>query len=241
MNRIPYILFKILFLTAVPFATIFCFDFQINGEASAVSYNPTAVKSDSTNVDIPQEGIYDVMLDSVCGPLTYYNQADARWGSFLYGGKDPLSTYGCGPTVMAMLITSLTGNQVLPTDAAVWSVSHSGWCPGQGSYHRLIEDSASAYGLSAVPIRDYTIQGLQNALNSRHLVVALMKKGHFTQQGHFIIITRFTNQGRVRIADSNNYNNTKIDWDPALILQELNYRSSNGGPLWMIGLPDSVQ
>lgn len=206
----------------------------------------TAIISDFTqnenpgalSTDFPQEGRYDLMLDSSCGPLTYYNQSDARWGNFLYGGKDPLSTYGCGPSVMAMVVTSLTGNQVLPPDMAQWAVENKSWAPGQGSYHRLILDSALAYGLNAAPLKDYTIQGLENALNSGHLIVALMKKGHFTQNGHFIILTRFTENGMIKIADVNEYANSQTEWDPSLILKELNYRASNGGPLWMIGPAD---
>ncbi|MDW2798116.1 C39 family peptidase [Clostridium boliviensis] len=150
------------------------------------------------------------------------------------GGRDPLVTYGCGPTVMAMIVTSLTGNQVLPTDMANWAANNNGWCPGQGSYHRLIQDSASAYGLISRPIKSYTAEGIRNALDSGHLVIALMRKGHFTQQGHFIIITNYNADGSLRIADSNNYDNTKINWDPSVILGELNYRASNGGPLWAI-------
>lgn len=189
--------------------------------------------------DIFQGGKYDVMLDSISGPLTYYNQGDIRWRDYLYGGQDPLHTYGCGPTVMAMLITSLTGNQVLPTEIADWAAANKCWCPGQGSYHCLIPDSAAAYGLTAVPLRDYTAEGIKKALDSGHLIVALMKKGHFTQQGHFIIITRFTSEGTLRIADSNNFENNKNSWDPSVIINELNHHASNGGPLWMISLPEA--
>jgi hypothetical protein len=71
--------------------------------------------------------------------------------------------------------------------------------------------------------------------------VALVKRGHFTQRGHFLIITRMTEEGKVRIADPNSYENTTMDWDPAIILQELNRRSSSGGPLWSIDLPSSGQ
>jgi hypothetical protein len=141
---------------------------------------------------------------------------------------------------MAMLITSFTGSQTLPADVAAWSAQNNCWCPGEGSYHRLIADSASAYGLSTAPLKEYTVQGVQNALDSGHLIVALMKRGHFTRQGHFIIITQYTEEGHFRIADSNNYENTKLDWDPSVIFHELNYRSGNGGPLWVIGLADSA-
>lgn len=236
MKKKHSVLLRTLLLTAIPFTIILAFTIPVGGEVPAVSYDSSAAVSQENPepVDIPQEGIYDVMLDSVCGPLTYYNQTDARWGNYLYGGQDPLSIYGCGPTVMAMLITSLTGNHVLPTDLARWASANKSWSPGEGSYHRLISDSASAYGLTAEPLKDYTARGIKDTLNSGYLIVALMNKGHFTQQGHFIIITSFTEEGKLRIADSNNYDHTLMEWEPSLILQELKYRSSNGGPLWKI-------
>ncbi|MDK2968116.1 C39 family peptidase [Lacrimispora sp.] len=233
MNRLFKTLFKPLFVIVIPFA-IFSFNCQIEGSAAATIQASTTTVPQTIDAEIPQEGRYDVMLDSVCGPLTYYNQADARWSNYLWGGRDPLVTYGCGPTVMAMIVTSLTGNQVLPTDMANWAAANNGWCPGQGSYHRLIPDSAAAYGLVSTPIKNYTADGIRNALDSGQLVIALMRKGHFTQQGHFIIITNYNADGTFRIADSNNYDNTKINWDPSVILGELNHRSSSGGPLWAI-------
>ena len=238
MNRIFNKELKALFVIAIPFV-ILSSNCQIEGAAANYTQTKPVIESQSVEAEIPQEGKYDVMLDSNCGPLTYYNQSDSRWGNYLWGGKDPLITYGCGPTVMAMVITSLTGNQVLPIDIANWAVSNKSWCPGQGSYHRLIPDSAAAYGLSAASIKDYTVDGIKNALDSGHLVVALMRKGHFTQQGHFIIITNYTADGSFRIADSNNYDNTKCNWNPSIIIRELNYKASSGGPLWAITPPNS--
>lgn len=241
VNGIYNIIFKVLFLTVVPFTTTFSFNYSNDRKESIISDVPATVITNLAEIDIPQEGKYDLMLDSVAGPLTYYNQNDVRWGEYLWGGKDPLSIYGCGPTIMAMLITSLTGNQVLPTDVANWASANRCWAPGEGSYHCIIEDSSSAFGIQSTPIRDQTVTGIQEALNTGQLVVALVRRGHFTQSGHFLIITRMTEDGKVRIADPNNYNNTTIDWDPAIILQELNRRSLNGGPLWAISLPTPPQ
>lgn len=230
---------KILLFTSI-FTYTLIFNYPpIQGNASAVLSIPSSENTLSINSDIPQEGRYDVMLDTVIGPLTYYNQTDSRWGNYLYGGKDPLSNYGCGPTVMAMLITSFTGRQVSPIEVADWAAQNNGWCPGEGSYHRLIPDSAAAYGLVSTPLKDFTIQGIKEALDSGHLIVALMKKGHFTQQGHFIIITRITEEGKIRIADGYNFNNSFLEWEPTVIFNELNYNSRNGGPLWTIGLSTS--
>lgn len=245
MSGIYNFIFQTLFLITVPFTTTFSLNNFNNikvpvdsGAVGTVNTNYTSTEN-LTNIEIPQEGKYDLMLDSVAGPLTYYNQNDSRWGDFLWGGKDPLSIYGCGPTIMAMLITSLTGNQVLPTDIANWAAANRCWAPGDGSYHCIIRDSATAFGIQATPIKDYTTDNIKEELNSGHLVVALMKKGHFTQSGHFLIITRMTDEGKIRIADPNNYNNTTIDWDPTIILQELNRHSSSGGPLWSISLSES--
>ena len=236
LSGIYNFMIQTLFLITVPFTTTFSFNPSNNIEVPMYS---AAAGTADTNIEIPQEGKYDLMLDSAAGPLTYYNQNDSRWGDYLWGGKDPLSIYGCGPTIMAMLITSLTGNQVFPADIANWAAANRCWAPGDGSYHSIIRDSASAFGIQATPIREYTAERIKQELNSGHLVVALMKKGHFTQSGHFLIITRMTDEGKMRIADPNNYNNTTIDWDPAIILHELNHHSSSGGPLWAISLPQS--
>lgn len=206
--------------------------------SEAGSVFPYLGEPDPSMADIPQEGIYSLMLDSSLGPLTYYNQGDARWGEYLYGGKDRMARYGCGPTVMATLITSLTGEQVLPPALADWAAANGCWCPAQGSYHCLIQDSATAFGLTVYSLKDYSADAIRETLNSGHLIVALMKKGHFTGQGHFIILTHVTEEGSIRIADCNNFENTKYDWDPATIINELNTRAKNGGPLWVIGLPE---
>lgn len=55
-----------------------------------------------------KEATYTVMLNTAMGPMLYYNQADARWGDYLYGGQDPMKKYGCGPTAVAMIINSFS-------------------------------------------------------------------------------------------------------------------------------------
>ncbi|MDW2798115.1 hypothetical protein RZO55_11060 [Clostridium boliviensis] len=90
MNRLFNTLFKPLFVIVIPFA-IFSFNCQIEGSAAAGVQSSTTIEPQTIDAEIPQEGRYDVMLDSVCGPLTYYNQADARWSNYLWGGERPFS------------------------------------------------------------------------------------------------------------------------------------------------------
>lgn len=234
MKRFPAIIISI--------ATTFCVSvaYTVPTPFYASPASPFSGTS-QLSIDIPQEGLYDLMLNSVTGPLTYYNQGDARWRDYLYGGQDPLSKYGCGPTVMAMVITSLTNHQVTPPQMAEWSAANGGWCPKSGSYHKLILDSARAFQLDAQPLRNFTPNEMIAALNSGKLLVILVKPGKFTDQGHFLIITQVTPEGKFRIADSGHYENTKLDWDPELVYRELNRGASDGGPVWAIGPnPDAL-
>ena len=84
MNTIQYILFRTLFLSVIPFvASPSSLGQAIPEETSVITIYSQDESPETPTADFPQEGRYDLMLDSVCGPLTYYNQSDARWGSFL--------------------------------------------------------------------------------------------------------------------------------------------------------------
>ena len=60
--------------------------------------------------------------------LTYYNQADSRWGSILYTSKgdktQTIRSSGCGPTSAAMIITASKGVITPPTIAKLFVDNH---------------------------------------------------------------------------------------------------------------------
>lgn len=163
--------------------------------------------------------------------ITYFNQGEEPWASQRYG-PDPIAGYGCGPTALAMAVSSLTGETVDPAEMAAWA-SEQGYCaPGSGSYLGIVEGTAAAYGLEireeAVP----TAEELCQALASGHIYVALMTKGHFTNSGHFILLRGVTLEGEVLVADPNSRERSLAAWDPQLILDELSPSRSGGAPLW---------
>lgn len=205
--------------------------------SSDLSPNPPSVQA-GVSVDIPQEGMYDLMLSSVAGPLTYYNQGDIRWKDTLYGNQDLFQRYGCGPAVMAMVVTTLTGTVTTPPQMAEWSAENRCWCPGQGSYHKLIPESARAFGLEVQSLGYATAEQMKDALHSGSLLVVLLRPGRFTNRGHFIIITDVTENGLFRIADSATYENTGLEWEPQVIRENMNRHASDGGPVWAISIPE---
>ena len=67
--------------------------------------------------------------------VTYYNQLDERWADTMYGTSGTIGQAGCGPTSMAIVISTLTGEAHDPIELSNWSVANGHRCEGNGSYH----------------------------------------------------------------------------------------------------------
>ena len=174
--------------------------------------------------DILTGGIVDIV---------YFNQSEEPWADAPYG-SDTLLKYGCGPTVMAMAVASLTEEDTDPARMAQWAVEHGHWARQNGSYHSLIPGAAEAFSLTVESPVEQTPQALCDALGQGRLLVALMKPGHFTKYGHFILLRGITPDGNILVADPNSIPNSLAVWDPQLILDELAGSNSSGAPLWAL-------
>lgn len=181
------------------------------------------------------DGTYTGTIDTGIGVLTYFNQHDARWADYLWGGQDPLTSYGCGPTALAMVVNSFTEHDVTPIDMAAWAEEHGYYSPGHGSYHNLVPEGLALFGLRVESSQmALTPENLIGALGLDKILVLLMGPGHFTDNGHFILITGATDDGRVNIVDPQSLENTQTPWDPALIIKEARNPCEYGGPVWAV-------
>ena len=165
--------------------------------------------------------------------VMYYNQMDERWADVMYGTSSTIGQGGCGPTSMAIVTSTLTGEAHDPVELAEWSVANGHRCEGNGSYHSLIPAAASAYGLSCE--KNLDAQGIVDALSSGKLVVVIMSKGHFTRGGHFIVLRGVTSGGKILVADPASYGRSEQEWDLSIIMNESNKAAGSGGPYWAIG------
>lgn len=180
--------------------------------------------------------LYLAMLDTNLGPMIYYNQGDKRWGDYLYGGADPMKKYGCGPTTVAMIISSFSpqGDSLTPIDMANWAAANGGYASQSGSYHSIIPRSLSSFGLHVQGVELYSEKAAAELLRSGHILVALMGEGALTKNGHFIIITKILDNGNVYIADPNSFKNSTKEWNLAQLMNELKGAYDSGGPLWAV-------
>ena len=175
----------------------------------------------------------DVRFTDGATEVVYFNQLDERWANEPYG-TDNIGGYGCGPTSMSIVVSSLTGDIVDPIEMAEWSYKNGGWCSKSGSYHSLIPNAAKAWGLPVEGCTASEPQRILDALSSGKLVVAIMSKGHFTSGGHFMVL-RGVQDGKIMVADPASYKRSGTLWDLSIILNEASRRAGAGGPFWIIG------
>lgn len=187
--------------------------------------------SDYASMGVSYEG---VVFSDGSTTVTYYNQLDERW-CYLPYGTDDIGGYGCGPTAMAIVVSSLTAETVDPAHMAQWAFENGYWCSKSGSYHTLIPGAAEAWGLGVEGCTSNEPQRIVDALAEGKLVVALMTKGHFTSQGHFIVLRGVTSEGKILVADPSSYARSEKQWDLSIILNEASRRAGAGGPFWIIG------
>lgn len=149
-------------------------------------------------------------------------------------GTDHIGGYGCGPTSMAIVVSSLTDKTVDPVAMSKWAYENGYWCSKSGSYHSLIPGAAKHWGLPVEGCTASEPQRIVDALSNGNLVVALMTKGHFTSGGHFMVL-RGVQDGKILVADPASYRRSQKAWNLNIILNEASRRADSGGPFWIIG------
>ena len=166
--------------------------------------------------------------------VVYFSQYDSRWGSLMYGKTNTIAGAGCGPSSLAICISTLTNKTVTPPEVCKWSVKTGHRCEGSGSYHSLIPDGAAHW---SVPCRGIgqSKKELVKALQDGKLVIAIMSQGHFTRGGHFIVLRGITSQGKILVADCASYERSQKEWDINIFLNECNKGAAAGGPFWVLG------
>ena len=170
-------------------------------------------------------------------PVVYYYQLDSRWKDTPYGQQGTIGSSGCGPTSLAMAVSTLSGQTVDPVQMANWAYQNGYKCEGNGSYHSLIPEGAKHFGLTVDYASPGDAQKIVDALSTGKLVIAIMSTGHFTKHGHYIVLRGVTAEGKILVADPGSKNRSEQEWDLSIILNEARKDASAGGPFWILGPP----
>ncbi len=182
-----------------------------------------------------QEGVE--LLTGGARDIVYFNQVDPQWANQPFG-SDTIGPYGCGPTVMAMAVSSMGEQLVNPAQMALWAKENGYWAPRHGSYLSIVEGTAASYGLQAEVCENRSVSRLRQELSSGKLGVALVAKGHFTNGGHFILLIGVSLDGSILVADPSSRDRSLAMWDAQLIIDELSPNRNDGAPLWFLSSPN---
>lgn len=121
-------------------------------------------------------------------------QWDERWGYAPYGESN-IGLAGCGPTCLAMVLYSMTGNEKITPDViAQYSMDNGYYVEGTGTSWALMSDVCTNYGISSYQITN-TEENLKDALDKGRPLICSMGPGDFTTAGHFIMIYGYNEEG----------------------------------------------
>ena len=166
------------------------------------------------------------MKDTIQG-FIYFNQADAAWNDNGY----QIKSSGCGPSAMAVCISSLTNKWVTPVDTTVWAYKN-GYYSSAGASHEMVPALAQQYKLECHGLGS-DVSKVRDALKKKHPVVALMGPGYFTKKGHFIVLVAIDDNDQVTVADVGSRQRTQYKYPLKEVIAQTKSASA-GGPCWEI-------
>ncbi|MEE1199080.1 MAG: C39 family peptidase [Christensenellales bacterium] len=151
-------------------------------------------------------------------PVQFYSMKDPVWADYPYKATyttviERMGNSSCGPTSMAMAVSTLLGRAVLPPVLADWANANGYRDPYgiDGTHENFFVACAARYGLSgeilyvgediaqALPVYNR----LASALKEGQIVIANVVGGSpFTQSGHYLLLTSMENN-QMSICDPN--------------------------------------
>lgn len=122
-------------------------------------------------------------------------QWDPRWGYQAYGSDSYIGVSGCGPTCLAMVLYSLTGEESLTPDRiAAYAIENGYYVEGTGTAWALMKDFPRFFGVKITEF-EKSEEALTEELDRGHILICAMGEGEFTVAGHFIVIYGYDESG----------------------------------------------
>ena len=142
----------------------------------------------------------------------YYSQRDGRWGGRKYGPYSMDAT-GCVPTTLAMVISGITGTEVLPTTVSDYLYNHTNEFnkDGFGTSSRGIVRAAQHWNLTTETL--FTASAVKEVLSQGHHVLGAVGTSIFAHYPvtHELVLKGYDN-GKTYVRDP--YNAANNGWYP---------------------------
>lgn len=149
--------------------------------------------------------------------VVYYCQYEDPWATYPYGDST-LSVCGCGPTTMAIIVSTLTGENVTPIDTADAAMEQGYYFRNVGTMWSYFNQGAESYNLISVNHGKDLMKALECIPQGGMVVVSVGRSDGtgndlYRGNGHFIAIRGITDEGKVLVADPASRENSEKEWD----------------------------
>lgn len=129
-----------------------------------------------------------------------------------YGNYGTIATHGCGPTAMAIVVSTLLNQKHDPVEMTEYACSN-GYCTSDGTAYGFFPAAGKEYGLTVKKVTKADAKEILPYLNKGNsLVIAIMTKGTFTDGGHFIVLTGLSGN-EVSVQDPGSEERSKKTYD----------------------------
>lgn len=186
------------------------------------------------NIDVTGDVIHYDTVGNGVKEVVYFNQLEEPWASLPYASST-VANSGCGPTSMAIVISTLTGNNVTPEMTKSFAENNGEYVPGQGTSHSFIGNAAAHWGLTCERVGKDRMNDVVQALKEGKMVVEICEAYTITggSSGHFIVLTGVTSDGYITIADCASRERTGKVYSVETIKSY--GRDLSAGAFWIIG------
>lgn len=166
--------------------------------------------------------------------VVYFNQGEEPWGSLPYGDST-IGAAGCGPTSLAIVISTLTGQTVNPQTTSAFAINNGEYVSGAGTAHSFPTNAARHWGLTCERVGKDRMDDVVQALKDGKMVVEICEAYTITggSDGHFIVLTGVTRDGYITIADCASRERTAKVYSVDTIRSY--GRDLSDGAFWIIG------
>ena len=176
---------------------------NLNPEAEEFVLNYPLLKDTEQKIDLSG---YDYTTS-----VPHFIQWDKSWGYTPYG-SGVIGTSGCGPTSLSMVAVHLLQDTTYDANYVAKFSEEYGYCvPGNGTAWSLMSEGAQQLGLCSeeIPLDEDIIK---EKLESGSPIICIMDKGHFTTDGHYIVMTDYVD-GKIKVNDPNSYSRSEQLWN----------------------------
>ncbi|MDV4150322.1 O-antigen ligase family protein [Clostridium sp. AL.422] len=142
--------------------------------------------------DIRSENIdYNLLLNGKYQKeVKYFNQEDEKWTNYPYKTVDnSLGKTGCGVTAMAMIQSTIKEVDINPIELAKYSIENE-YCNNNTEiefFDEVVKEPQ--YKLNVQKFERNELTKIKRLVSDgQHMVVALMRTGSFTTEGHYLVL-----------------------------------------------------